>query len=482
MTSSVYGLGENIPFLRPRDMTAFLYTRVSHKLSDKSGLSHEEQMRQNESYAITVIPEIEKVRIYDAAISAWSKTFAMRPGGRRILNEAVPGDHLICYSIDRMCRSLRDFCNVMHYFDKAGINVHFVNNQINTTTASGKLQASILAAMAQYSSDITSERTKEALLIKRLTGSDPKSHKEKHLWAKTNLRVNTQPIESRPHGATRLYERVSSDRQYTSGLGLEHQTVANAKYAEALSGAKAQVYSDPAISAFSVPFAKRPAGKKLLEDLQPGDDVVFYRLDRGWRSTIDAINTIQAIHDKGAYVHLVCEGIRTDSGKGREWIAMFAAIAQLESQIKSQRVREALKVCKANGRPVGLPYYGTKKQKITQHLSKLSIDKKDALQAAQIWVLKHEIQLTHTQIEDMILAIKARELGEPAKLRMVCSRIMIARKLKQIENLKTMMGHYLWNDMLAKARRSLEQPFAPEHLRLIRRWKWSYSNQQQASA
>lgn len=434
-------------------------------------------MRQCESYGLTVIPEIVKnckVPIYDPAISAWSKGFASRPGGRRILQEANPGDHVICYSIDRMCRSLRDFCNIMHYFDKAKIHVHFVTNQINTTTASGKLQASILAAMAQYSSDITSERIKEALLIKRITGRNLGEQKEKVRWAQSELVTKSPSCQDRTYGTIRTYERVSSERQYTSGLGLEHQTVANARYANALTGAEGPNYSDPAISAFSIPFAKRQAGKQLLADLQPGDDVVIYRLDRGWRSTMDAIQTIQAIHEKGAYVHLVCEGIRTDTGKGKEWIGMFAAIAQLESQIKSQRVREAMKICKASGRPVGLPYYGTKAKRITEHLQKLEIDKKDAMEAAQIWVMKNEVGLLNTQIEDMLCAIKARELKKPAKTSMTAARSMINRKLKQVDRLAEMMGKSLWNSMLEKARKSLAEPFAPEHLRLIRRWKWCW--------
>mgnify|MGYP002146431468 FL=1 len=170
-------------------------------------------------------------------------------------------------------------------------------------------------------------------------------------------------------------------------------------------------------------------------------------------------------------------GIRTDTGKGKEWIGMFAAIAQLESQIKSQRVREAMKICKASGRPVGLPYYGTKAKRITEHLQKLEIDKKDAMEAAQIWVMKNEVGLLNTQIEDMLCAIKARELKKPAKANMTAARSMMARKLKQVDRLAEMMGKSLWNAMLDKARKSLAEPFAPEHLRLIRRWKWRYSAQ-----
>ncbi len=428
-------------------------------------------MAQCEAYLSTVITEVEKTRIYDGAISAWSRGFASRPGGRKILEEAVPGDHVVCYSIDRMCRSLRDFCNTMHYFDKAGIHVHFVTNQINTSTASGKLQSSILAAMAQYSSDITSERTKEALLIRRITGKAPTEPHVKYTWEKSELGVHLPQQETRKHGTIRMYERVSTLPQYMSGLGLETQTISNLRYAEKLKGTIADPYSDPAVSAFSVKFCNRPEGKRLMEDLKPGDDVVIYRMDRGWRSTADALDTIQKIHERGAYVHLICEGIRTDTGQGREWISMFASIAQLESQIKSNRTKDAMRRCKATGRPVGLPYFGTKAMQTGGTQLRLTIDQKDALLAAQIWVMKNEMNLKHVQIEDMLLALKARELKKPATSNMT-SRSMVKRKLGQIDNLIKMMGQSMWNKTLDKARKSLAEPFAPEHLRLIRRWSW----------
>lgn len=359
----------------------------------------------------------------------------------------------------------------MHYFDKAGIHVHFVTNQINTTTASGKLQASILAAMAQYSSDITSERTKEALLIKKLTGQAPTQRGIKYTWEKSDLGIYLPQSDSRKHGTIRMYERVSTMPQYESGLGLQNQTSANARYAAKLTGDTAVVYSDPAVSAFSVKFGNRPAGKRLMDELQPGDDVVIYRMDRGWRSTADALETIQQIHDKGAFVHLICEGIRTDTGQGREWISMFASIAQLESQMKSHRTKDAMKRCKETGRPVGLPYFGTKAKQIGETQQRLTIDHKDALLAAQIWVMKNEINLKHSQIEEMLLALKARSLKKPATSNMT-SRSMMKRKLGQIDNLIKMMGQSMWHNTLDRARQSLLEPFAPEHLRLIRRWSW----------
>lgn len=453
---------------------AFLYNRVSHKYSAESGISIEEQNFQGQAYAKMISPDLEVISVNDEAVSAWSKSFATRPGGRKILAEAKEGDHIICYRIDRLARNLRDFCNTNYYFQNAGINVHYVANQINTSTSTGKLQANVMAAMAQYASDITSERTREALLIKRLKNKES-SGKKKMVWEKSEFGIQPTPKTLRFRNKIHSYERVSTEAQYISGLGLEYQTMALKKASEKLSlegGKIGNLYSDPAISAFSVPFGERPAGRKLLEDLQPGDDVIIYRLDRGWRNTLDAIETIDLITSRGAFIHFVCEGIRTDSTGGKEWINLLASIAQLESQMRSQRILDAMARCRASGRPTALPRFGMRVTQVTERQKKLSVDKHQALEAAQIWLLKNEYDLKPTQIEEMILAIRARKANKPASLTMM-KRTPIERKLTQIKAFEKMIGPSLWRKWLDKGRVSLKEPFEPCHLRLIRSWTWT---------
>lgn len=458
-------------------MKAFLYCRVSHKYSKDSGISIDDQLDRAKRYAASILPEHDIVSIFDEGISAWSKGFAGRPGGRKITEDARRGDQIICYSIDRLCRNLRDFCNITHHFEQVGVGIHYLTNQINTATSSGKLQANVLAAMAQYASDLTSERTKEALLIKKLKESGDSKIKPKSKWIKSEFGLVLPESVGRKTGTIRMYERVSTQPQYISGLGLAWQEKANTEYAKELSSQLGcqigERYSDPAISAFSIPFMERPAGKQLIEDLQPGDDVVIYRLDRGWRNTLDAMKTIKVIQDKGAYVHFVCERIRTDTGEGKEWISLMASIAQLESQMRSNRIKEAMARCRVEGRPTASPRFGFRTQNLPGRRKKLAVDEKKTLRAAQIWVLKNEIGLSSTQVESMVLAIEARERGRPANLAMH-RRICTDVKLKKTEILREMIGESLWEKWVQKARESLSKPFRKGHLRLIRDWEWTY--------
>lgn len=370
-----------------------------------------------------------------------------------------------------------DYCNTTDYFLRKGVHVHYVTNQINTSTSTGKLQANIMAAMAQYSSDITSERTKEALLIKKLKNSPNAIKPVKYQWVESNFGLLLPEKSVRLSREIKCYERVSSEQQYVSGLSLENQQIANHRYAENLAaqggGRIGEVFSDPAVSAFSIPFSQRPAGKRLLESLRPGDDVVIYRLDRGWRNNMDALETIEAIHKKGAFVHFVCEGIRTDSGRGKEWITMLAAIAQLESDIKSHRIKAAMAACRAKGRPTSDPRYGFKAEAISKKEKRLAIDRKQGVEAAKIWSMKHDYNLTHTQIEDMMLALKAQSLKKKAVSCMM-GRFFVKRKLDQIETFRKLIGESQWNKFLTQAREELSVPMDDQYLRLIK-WDCPFS-------
>lgn len=457
-------------------MKLFIYTRVSHKNSAKSGISTDSQIQLCKQYGRELNPDAEVQVHSDNGISGWSKPFHKRPAGKEILSQIERGDHIIFYSICRSSRNLRDFCNMVHSFEKRGVSVHFIENQMNTTTATGKLQMSIMAAIAQHYSDIISERTKEALLVKRIREGKEKQprskSKHKRFSAPSQYREAPKgPASVRLYGRVYQYERVSSESQYISGLSLEHQTTANRKAAERIAketgGVVGEVFSDPAISAYKIPFHKRPAGRKLIEALKPGDDIVVYRMDRAFRSVPDALATIEMIREKGAYIHFVCEGIRTDSGAGREWLSLLASIAEIESSIKSRRLIEIAQRARETGRPTSNPNKGLKIQQVSTRQKKLTINKKEALELAFCWVLNTEYGLGPTRVYDCLIALRARQLRVDANLKMKAKRDA-NRLLNQAKKLKELAGDSLWAKYLQEAREAIKQPFTKGETRLIR--------------
>lgn len=83
---------------------------------------------------------------------------------------------IIVTKLDRIGRSLQHLLSLFDEFKKKGIHFIAVTQNIDTSTASGKLQLHILGAFAEFERNIISERTKEGLKKRsnRTRGKDKK--------------------------------------------------------------------------------------------------------------------------------------------------------------------------------------------------------------------------------------------------------------------------------------------------------------------
>ncbi len=411
----------------------------------------------------------------DEAVSGWSRNFLSRPAGRALNEQLQPGDHIVVYSIDRMCRSVRDFCNLTAHFQQKGVFLHFVADSINTATASGRFQSHIRAAMAQYSSDLLSERMREAWAIKRLREGKKLPRAAKRLsWENSEWVADVKSVTGRAYGTIHIYERVSSVSQYTSGLSLENQSIANAAYAARLAGDTVsrlgETFREDAISAFSVKFQHRPEGKRLLEALRPGDDVVIYRSDRAFRNPGDALEVCQLIKEKGAFVHLVTENIRTDVGTGADWIGVLASMAHLESTLKSRRVREAHDYCRRHGRPVGTTPKGFKAV-ISGGKKKLSVDKQQVFLCAMAVIMREERGQSINETMDALVAMKCELKGKKATLREYSGHSIVAWHMEYAERLQKQLPEAIWEEAVAQARDRLSRPIQKKYW-IVPSWQW----------
>ena len=93
---------------------------------------------------------------------------------RTKLNEMIEhirqGDVIIVWKLDRLGRSLRDLVNLVSKFQDLGVGFKSLQDNIDTTTPTGKLTFHLFAALAEFERDIISERTKAGLASARTRG------------------------------------------------------------------------------------------------------------------------------------------------------------------------------------------------------------------------------------------------------------------------------------------------------------------------
>jgi DNA invertase Pin-like site-specific DNA recombinase len=80
------------------------------------------------------------------------------------------GDVLVVWRLDRLGRSLKDLVEIISTLDERGVGFQSLTEQIDTTTASGKLVFHIFGALAEFEHTLIRERTKAGLAAARARG------------------------------------------------------------------------------------------------------------------------------------------------------------------------------------------------------------------------------------------------------------------------------------------------------------------------
>ena len=139
-----------------------LYMRVSTEDQAREGFSLPEQKERLESFC--KFKGYEIIDYYqDAGISA--KTGNHRPEFERLKDDikAKKINTIVALKLDRITRSIYDWENLMTFLDENDAYLDCVNDEINTTSANGKMISRLLMSVSQNEIERTSERTKIGL-------------------------------------------------------------------------------------------------------------------------------------------------------------------------------------------------------------------------------------------------------------------------------------------------------------------------------
>lgn len=139
------------------------------------------------------------------------------------------------------------------------------------------------------------------------------------------------------------YARVSTDDQH---LDLQLDALMNAGCS------KNNIYKDKISGAKSV----RPGLNQCLDQLQLGDVLVVWRLDRLGRSMTHLISLIENLREKEVGFKSICDGaMDTTTASGELVFNIFSSMAQFERRLIQERTRAGLVAARARGRMGGRP-------------------------------------------------------------------------------------------------------------------------------
>jgi DNA invertase Pin-like site-specific DNA recombinase len=154
-------------------MQAIGYTRCSTHEQADSGLGLDAQAERIRAYcSLKGLDLVETIT--DAGVSG-GKPLASREGGQRLLTAIRErrADAVVMLKLDRMFRNAGDCLTTVEKWERSGVALHVVDlggNAIDTTSAAGRFMLVVLAGAAEMERNLTRERTKSAMAVKRASG------------------------------------------------------------------------------------------------------------------------------------------------------------------------------------------------------------------------------------------------------------------------------------------------------------------------
>ena len=150
---------------------AILYTRVSTEEQAVSGLGLAAQ-RDRTRTAVTARGWTITAELADEGVSGKIRP-AERPGLAKAIHQLCTGeaDVLVVAKLDRLTRTTRDLLDLLDQAEKCRFGIVALDSDVDTTTAAGRLVATMVGAVAEWERRVIGERTKAALAVKKAKGA-----------------------------------------------------------------------------------------------------------------------------------------------------------------------------------------------------------------------------------------------------------------------------------------------------------------------
>lgn len=154
------------------------------------------------------------------------------------------------------------------------------------------------------------------------------------------------------------YIRVSTDRQVSEGHSLDAQENLLANEAAKRNFFLKAIYIEEGISGKDIEH--REALKKMMFELQEGDRVIVYAVERFARHLKDLLTLADEIKEKGCVLIVPEMDIDFTTPQGNVMLAIKGSFAQYEREMTSKRVKDTHAYLRSMGRLANKPFFGWK--------------------------------------------------------------------------------------------------------------------------
>ena len=121
--------------------------------------------QSTDSQLLAIKTEVERsgdtlVQIYSDEGISGGKGRAQRPGLDAMLNDACADkfDKVVCFDITRLGRSLADLIGTLNELQRSNVDLQFLQNNLDTSTAGGRMLFSIFGAIGEWEKSLIRER------------------------------------------------------------------------------------------------------------------------------------------------------------------------------------------------------------------------------------------------------------------------------------------------------------------------------------
>jgi DNA invertase Pin-like site-specific DNA recombinase len=141
-----------------------------------------------------------------------------RPGWQKLQGAIDRGEvaTIVCWRLDRLGRTARGLTALFHDLQQASVNLVSLKEGIDLSTPAGRMLANVLASLAQFETEVRSERQAAGIAAAREAGKT---------WGGRKEGTVTQDVAAKAESVRKLHKAGESVSSIARSVGLSRPTI-----------------------------------------------------------------------------------------------------------------------------------------------------------------------------------------------------------------------------------------------------------------